>query len=116
MFLEGATHDCHLVVKVGEDTTIPENAQIRLDLSNGISSSDQLLFTLPGMCAGESHDCHMTLSVDSNSSHDPPPSNELTTWTHEVLILYTDVSLFKVSYEVPNLVFHILTIRKASSG
>ncbi|XP_064397109.1 trafficking protein particle complex subunit 10-like [Halichondria panicea] len=83
VFLEGATHDCHLVVKVGEDTTIPENAQIRLDLSNGISSSDQLLFTLPGMCAGESHDCHMTLSVDSNSSHDPPPSNELTTWTHE---------------------------------
>ncbi len=88
VFLEGATHHSHLIVNVGEDTSIPENAQIRLELSDGVSSLDELVFTLPAMTSGESHDCHVTLSVDPNISHDPPPSNELTTWTHEVILKY----------------------------
>ena len=84
VFLEGCSHDCHMTVKVGPDTTIPENALIRLDAGVEVTSSDNLSFTLPSMSSGQSHDCHLTLTVAANKSHDIETSDSLVTWTHEV--------------------------------
>lgn len=85
VFLEGVSHDCHMTVAVGNDTEVPENAVIRLDLgSAGISSAHPMTFTLPSLSTGQSHDCHMTLSVDANMSHDNLSTDKLITWTHQV--------------------------------
>ncbi len=74
-----------MTVAVGNNTEVPENAVIRLDIGDeGISSSQPIKFTLPSLSAGQSHDCHMTLSVDPKMSCDTPYTNELVLWTHEV--------------------------------
>ncbi len=85
VFLEDCSHDCHMIVTVGDDTEVPENAVLRLDIGDaGITTSQPMKFTLPSLSAGQSHDCHMTLSVDTNTSCDHPHGNELVTWTHQV--------------------------------
>ena len=104
MFLAGFTDQCCLTINTGAESSVPDDATVRLIANSNIQisidgvgmetkveESDEritMTFVLPHIPPNSSHDTHMTITLPlfqlSESIADETDHSKLKAWKHEV--------------------------------